>query len=592
MPIKGVAEVLLPHGLLPPDLEFLQADEKRYTALLMQPSGPVFASVNHIGPFDKVLASAKTKNFLKLANDTGAQLAVTPEYFMPWEALREAIQNGRAPRVGALWVLGCESTTEGDLEKFKADLVNDCIFIHEPWEGLSVDRELLDPVVILFQAKKSSGEYQLVAIVQFKTFPSRDNVFFEEQVLRRGTVIYKFRGETGHLSASVIICSDAFAVEQNPILGDLIDRSTLIHIQLNPSPTNPAYKNYRTQAFRTDPEASGCHIVCLNWAHLMVQRGDPGTKEEKWKNIAGSTWYCPENRCSPADAIVIPNHHNGLYYTYLKEERRHALLFDYEEAVYELLVPKLISLGKAVLANKNGPSALNRYTWDGLASEWSPAGQPCRAGFDEFLDANKDAKQALQFVAAKNDPLAVERVLALSAGAIASTDGWFKVDLIDSCQLMHDEVVRRVTVVQDPNGNDFKHQRLHTVSNIQHELQVRTQWPAQVKGVGGGSIVQWDKENPNFNVLTEDGVPTLIVYLGETPPSKTRENKADMLFNLLRRSGGAHQDRLCLMYREFGEMKFAQISPLTRFDDALVDRTDFAAVTPFIPAEEGEHGGH
>lgn len=586
MPTKGVAEALQAHGLFPPDLEFLQADERRYTALLMQPSGPIFASPDRIGPFDKDMAGAKSKSFLSLARETGAQLAITPEYFMPWDSLKESIQAGDVPSLGVLWVLGCESTTEEDLETFKASFGQNCLFIHEPWEGLGVDRRVLDPVVLLFKTKSAAGAEQLVAIVQFKTCPSRDNVFLEEQILRRGTVIYRFSGATGYLSASVIICSDAFAIDDQAFLRELTDRSTLIHIQLNPSPRNSAYKNYRTQVFRSDSHVSNCHIICLNWAHLIVQKGNPGSKEDNWTNIAGSTWYCPKDRCSPADAVVRPNHDKGVYYTYLKEDRRHALLLDYEEAVYQFLVPKVMSLGRAVQVNMNGPSALNRYVWDEQTSLWALATEPCKGGFDKFLDENDPAKQALRHISGRNDPLAIERVLALSAGAIESRDDWYGVDNIDSFQLMDDEVVKRVTVVQDPKGDGFKHQRLNTVSHIQNELNVQTKWPSQVDGVGVDSIVQWDPERPNFNVMTADGAPTLIVYLGEIPPRKSKENKADMFFNLLRRAGGEHQHRFCLMYREYDQMRFVPISPLTRIDDGLDDRTDLAAVTPFDPAEE------
>lgn len=578
MPTRDVADVLQDHGLLPPDLEMLRPTEARYTTLLMQPSGPIFASNQRIGPFASDVASAKGRNFLELARASGAHLAVTPEYFLPWSALKGAIEGGLTPATDALWVLGSESITEAGLEQFKQEVAGQCLVLHEPWAGLALDRALLDPVVLLFQAIRQDQSVQLVALVQFKTFPSRDNIFFEEGLLRRGSLIYRFRGGTGHLTAAVIICSDAFALTDQ-WLSDFNDRSTLVHIQLNPSPRNTAYRRYRATTFGIDARATNCHIVCLNWAHSIVQHGDPGTPIEAWNNIAGSTWYCPAEECSSDDAVVIPNHNQGLYYAYMKE-RRHALLFHYDEAVFQLLVPKLLTLGNAVMANRNGPSTVQRYEWNAATTTWAPEAAAPETGFNAFVAGNGPAQVALAHVLAEADPLAIERVLALSAGAISGREAWHSIQQIDSCQIAEDEVVRRITVVQDVAANGFRHERLTSVGQIHHELLNGDYWPPQVVGVDAGSTVRWTRANPHFNVLTVDNLPTLVVYLGESPPARDLENKADMLYELLRQAGGPHQTRLCIIYREFGQPRFAPIAALTRFDDAMEDKTDFMAVPP------------
>lgn len=586
MPTRDVTEALFPYGLLPPDLEILRPTEASYTSLLMQPSGPIFASQQRIGPLDVSIAKDKSMAFLNLARARGAHLAVTPEYFLPWSALQDAIQQDITPADDALWVLGCESTTEGLLEKFKQDVVAQCIVIHEPWQHLARDRDLLDPVVLLFQAKRQDGSSQLVALVQFKTYPSRDELFLEENWLRRGSLIYRFRGRTGHLTAAVIICSDALALDDTWLV-DFNDRATLIHIQLNPSPRNAAYRRYRSTTFSNDPRVTSCHIVCLNWAHSIVQHGDPGTPQEEWNNIAGSTWYCPADDCSPNDAVVIPNHKLGLYYTYMKE-RRHALLFHYDEAVFELRTPKLCTLRAAVMANRNGPAAAQRYIWSPGTSDWTIGGVP-DSGFDTFVAANSPAQTALQNALETQDPLMVERILALSAGMINGRPNWFVIKDIDSCQLGPDEIVRRLTVVQDTEDATFRHHRLNIAAQIHREILNAGYWPPQVAGVDASSTLQWSIANPNFNVMTADGQPTLIVYLGDLPPPRELENKADMFYELLRKAGGPHQKRLCIIYREFGEIRFACINALTRFDDPIEDKTEFLAVTP-LDYMEASHG--
>ncbi|MDP9031651.1 MAG: hypothetical protein M3O11_14430, partial [Pseudomonadota bacterium] len=404
MPTRDVSLALLEHGLQEPDLEMLRPTEVSYTCLLLQPCGPIFASEQRIGNYDVLLATAKSLSMLRMARERGAHLAVTPEYFMPWAALEEAIATGITPAEGVLWVLGCESITQEALVRFQQNVTDHCLVIHEPWQGLEIDRNLFDPVVLMFQATRPDGSSRLVALVQFKTFPSRDALFLEERWLRRGTQIYRFRGRSGRLTAAVIICSDAFALKDD-WLADFNDRSTLIHIQLNPSPRNAAYRNYRTTTFNTDPRSSNCHIVCLNWAQSIVQYGTTGAAPEAWRNVAASTWYCSAEDCSSNDEVVIPNHNLGIYYAYMTE-RRHALVFHYDEAVFELRVPKVLTVGQAIMANRNGPTALQRYVWATAAQEWV-AGETPDAGFTALAANNPRAQSALQHVIATQNPLSI-----------------------------------------------------------------------------------------------------------------------------------------------------------------------------------------
>lgn len=585
MPVRSVADVLQPQGLAPPDLEFLRPNERQYTALLMQPGGPIFANSQRIGPADSALAAAKGRKFLELAHARNAHLAVTPEYFLPWSTLRGVITGGITPAADALWVLGSESITQYGLEQFKSDVADHCLVLHEPWEDLTPDRSLLDPAVLLFQATRPDQSTQLVALVQFKTYPSRDDTFFEETLLRTGKQIYKFSGKTGHLSAAAIICSDAFAVEP-PVLGELNYQSTIIHIQLNPSPTHNVYRKYRTTTFETDAKGTNCHIVCLNWAHLVEEVSDQGAPPRPWNNIAASTWYCPKDECSSKDGTVMANHRLGLYYTYMKE-RRHALRFHYEEAAFELLVPKLLRLAPAIMANHNGPSMVDRRVWDAATQDWVSGQVPAVDGSAAYVAAHPEANAALTQVLAANDPLAIERVLALSTGDISGRETWHSLESIDSCTIEQDEVVRRMSVVQDGLGDDFRYRRISAIAEIHHEITNQTQWPPQVAGLDEHSTVQWSLAERNFNVRTSTGTPTLVVYLDDTHPPDKVKTKADMLYELLRKAGGQNHQRLCIIRRQHGQLQFVQIPALTRFDEANLDQTEITAVHPLDTQEPG-----
>jgi hypothetical protein len=585
MPFRDVQDVLTAHSLSAPDLEMLRPTEQRYRCLLIQPSGPIFAGNARIGSLDSGTAQSKGRRFLELARSRNAHLAVTPEYFLPWTSLRSAITDGVVPNADSLWVLGCESLSPDQLDAFKQAVGAHCLVIHEE---VGAGGTLLDPAVMLFRARAAHGD-RLVALIQFKTYPSRDNLFFEEAILKRGTLVYRFRGTTGQLSAATILCSDSFAIAGNAV-SQLVDRATLIHIQLNPDPRNPAYRAYRAQTFQIDPKASDCHIICLNWARAIVQHGDAqGAPASNWNNIAGSAWYCPADACSPADQIILPNHQKGLYYTCLCKERRHALLFHYEEAAFELLVPKLLTTGAAVMANRNGPSATQRYVWSN--AEWQPATHAPDSGFDNVLASNADAQAALQHVVGVVDVIRVERVLALSAGMITGLDSWHVADEIDSFQMEADEVVQRITFAQDMSvkAADFRHHRLARVAHLRHEIATVGVWPPQVAGMNNQARIESSAPTSHFNVVTADGRPTLVVHLGESPAPRHLENTVDMLYELLRRAGGPYQKRLCVIYRQYGAQRFAPIPGLTRFDDALENSRDILNVQPSNDVGGADH---
>ncbi|BBI69660.1 hypothetical protein PKHYL_38510 [Psychrobacter sp. KH172YL61] len=313
-----------------------------------------------------------------------------------------------------------------------------------------------------------------------------------------------------------------------------------------------------------------------------MQCDEQGNGIHDWQNIAGSTWYCPADSCSYKDEVILPNHKLGLYYAYMKE-RRHALLFHYDEAVFEILVPKILSFGNAVVANRNGPVAVSRYEWKEDINTWKNDVPPPETGFDNLIDKTPDTRLALTHVLSENNAMNIERVLALSAGAIPGVDDWYIAKNIDSCQIEKDEIINRVTVAQDNSepATNFRDMRLKPVTHIHHELINYEKWPPQVSDIDKGSTINWSKRSPNFNVLTSDKKPTLIVYLGDSPSADELSKKGDMFYHLLRKEGGPHQNRFCLIYRKYGEIKFASIPTMTRIDNPIEDQTDITSVTPF-----------
>ena len=107
MQITPIIEVLTPAGLGPPSLRALIPNEDNYSVLLLQPQGRIEASAAGVQHQDRVRADKQFRSFLDDAYEANIDLAITPEYSMPWATLIKAVKDGHVPSQGALWAFGC-----------------------------------------------------------------------------------------------------------------------------------------------------------------------------------------------------------------------------------------------------------------------------------------------------------------------------------------------------------------------------------------------------------------------------------------------------------------------------------------------------
>lgn len=174
MEITPVLSILGPAGFGTPALRVLVPNETNYRALLMQPAGQIEASAAGVFNRDRKLAGRQFGRFLTDARDVDADLAITPEYAMPWEVLIESIKAGVAPSEGRLWVLGCESIKYSSPDDIKKELAPIATLLYE---NLPADpNRFTDPLVYVFLA------------------PQGDQDHFEVNGLQRGTRVYQFGG--------------------------------------------------------------------------------------------------------------------------------------------------------------------------------------------------------------------------------------------------------------------------------------------------------------------------------------------------------------------------------------------------------------
>jgi hypothetical protein len=529
MQITPVSKVLASVGLDSPVLNVLLPDEDNYKVLLMQPQGGIEADTTGVRNRDRALSQRQFSEFLKEAQNTGADLAVTPEYSTPWNALVNAIKDHVYPEEGKLWALGCESIKYSELETLKNDLSPLAEVIYE---RIGADPlRFTDPLAYVFRAPSGQGATRLVVLVQFKTCPmGRDADHFETNGLQSGKVVYVF-GSEEKLRLITLICSDVFAFDEGDYAKIVYHQSLILHIQLNRNPRQPKYRHYRDRLFEYVGDRT--ELICLNWAE-DVEEWSPRGKSD-WENIGGSAWYLRPDRFDYRDETLVANHRRGLYYTWLKGTRAHALFFNYQPAVFELLASKVAHIGVlAVKSYRVGPKLMVTRNWRDSETSW--AVQPSvEDGFSALVAESGRGKVELKVIADRN-PIEAERVLALSAGEIKHGDDWHSVRCLDSCVIDASEVIHRITFCQDTDERacKFRTARLKRFAHLWDILMKRDCLPPALVDLKDGFGFQWSLASPNQNVISAKGIRATVVYMGEESSAAQIEGTAKTISENLR----------------------------------------------------------
>lgn len=530
MQIASVAETLAQFGLVPPDLNVLVPNHDNYTTLLLQPLGDIEADANGVRNSDHDFARRQFSAFLIDAARLNADLAVTPEYSMPWSVLEECISVGSGPRDGALWALGCESIKYTELVALKDRLPEQAIFIFESLDPTT--GRFLDPLAYLFRARSQANpdESQLIVLVQFKTCPMGDDGHFEINGLQTGSKVYCFGDGATSLRLATVICSDAFAFNESHSV-HLYDRTLLLHIQLNPKPRQSQYRQYRSKMFQYSGDQT--EVVCLNWAKDVHE--NCGEQRKCWNNISGSAWYLRPDKFDSRDETLARNHQLGLYYTWCDSLRCHALYFNYMPACFLITATKVAHIGvSASISRRRGPQLSDVRIWDDVASEWRSEN-----GVDDgfvAIASESGAGEADLVQLVSNNPFAVERVLALCAGRIAHHAEWFSVKNLDSCTIESTEIVRRITACQDSETDavQFRIARLRSCQRLCTILV--NALPVALADLENGFEFTWESSSPHTNVKGSTGRRATVISLGSEFNAEMAQNLADKAADYLGRS--------------------------------------------------------
>jgi hypothetical protein len=478
----------------------------------MQPNADIEASAAAgVRNRDRARAKAQYSLFLGAVHQIQADLAVTPEYSMPWDVLVEAIKSGIVPSAGKLWALGCESIRFEELNTIKSSLDGSATVIFEQLPPDPV--RFTDPLVYVFSSLPNDGKGspKIVMLVQFKTHPMGDDDHFEINGLQRGTRIYKF-GEPGHtISLVSLICSDVFDF-LDPDAQATYDRGLVLHIQLNAKPRNAQYRLYRDRLLRFQGDAT--ELICLNWARNVHEWS--GGQEKLWSNISASAWYVKSEKFDDRDETLCANHQKGFYYTWLEPLRTHAMFLNFDAAIFQIEASKVAHIGvPAAVSRRRGPQLAKVSVWNEATGAWADQAT-AKDGFDAVLGESGSAQAEIQRVCA-GSPFAVERVVALSAGKIVHGEEWHRVRFLDSCIIEASEVIRRITFCQDPteDASEFRIERLKRCGHLFDILRDASKLPPSLVDLKDGVQLTWSVAFPHQNVMSPAGNRATAIYMGE-----------------------------------------------------------------------------
>ena len=509
MEITQVSTVLANEGFNPPTLNVLVPNVDNYKALLLQPYGSIEASEQGVRNKDRTLAFRQYEKFLEDAYHVGADLVVTPEYSMPWKSLIEALKSGVVPAKDKLWAFGCESIKYSELGALRGELSGSISVIFE-----QLDKEndrFLSPLAYVFNAPDEGGEEHIVLLVQFKTHPLGDADHFEVNGMQRGTSIYQFGGGQGDLKLTTLICADVFSFEDLHAQA-VYDRGLILNIQLNPAPRHEKFLGSRERILGFAGDAT--EVVCLNWASgVCLWQGQAQTC---WNNISASAWYIKAKEFDDGDNAQRENYQRGFYYTWHKPLRTHALFLNFDAATFLFEATKVAHIGvPGAVSKRRGPQLIKRCVWNDEDAEWSEH-ESAESGFSDISNESGNAENDIKGIVLEN-PLAAERVLALSAGEITEGDYWHTLRSLDSCVLDASEVILRVTFCQDGDerAKSFRIARLRRLSRLWSIINTDDKLPPSLEDIKDNVRLEWIRNSPHQNVISGEEKRATLIYMSE-----------------------------------------------------------------------------
>jgi hypothetical protein len=434
--------------LTKPTLRCLVQDAALYTTLLMQVREDISYDNHGIWMTNEARAAAKFHSFFDLALVERAGLAITPEYSCPWAVLNDRINNNRLCSAGDLWIAGMQSiSAEGLTQMITAHpqitwICEDALVAAHLGDG-----QFFDPVCLILETTDLTGQPRKVIVVQFKNhFFGGSGFVWERDNLICGEKFYVLSNRVASVKLVTQICSDALLginyneVENSAFLNVPL---LLVHIQLNQRPFQTNYKGYRNLLFAQGGKESNKEIICLNWAGGVNISDHPD-----WNVYGGSGFYIKTEKLDLSDSRIDHNHLLGLYYHNWANRLSHIYFLGYQEHVFVLRNTKTSQLAADPSQHlRTGPQLTRLYSW---REGWQPVAL-ADDGFGDLCDRLAGDTGDLSCLRDNPSPVAMERLLELSLGALDPAEDWYKPAKLSAFRIADDELNHRTNFTDDPH---------------------------------------------------------------------------------------------------------------------------------------------
>lgn len=501
-------------------LDALEPDTNLYTTLLLQHTGVFYADANRFGNRDD--CSDRFNAFLSLAKAENSSIAITPEYSCPWNTIRWILQSSdNHPAVSKLWALGCESITPAELRAIREQYQSDNILIH--FDDTALDRgvnTLLNPLCYVFNVRNpQSGEHKLVILVQFKTEHMGVWTTDLEQIQYiPGTEIYVLRNGQGSIALFTLICSETENFQISPDFKRELDERwdnnsfIILNIQMNPNPSALFFRTFRNGIMNY----ANKDIITVNWSSVSTRP----TGQLFINYSKSSVMYGSSDMEFADEKKFTDNHQMGLYYTN-RRPRRHVYFLNGKQDVFLIAHHKPISGGvNPAMLKRTGPIGRKNFSWD-INSDSFIASPSMDDGFATFLNQFNPTSSML-----RNPDVPFidkERLVNLSLGLIKVKPPdriWYTIDKLHSFFLEDDEVIRRLTFVQDVEGDAYRRECIAAIETINSVIIPRADlFPGNHNVFAGHcnelTFTGSDSNKYRFNLVTEDGAhKATVAYIG------------------------------------------------------------------------------
>lgn len=521
------------------EIEALKPIASSYTMAILQPAEDLYADDFVVRNENQVSAITKYNMFFEKVYADNIQLALSPEYSCPWESLVLAINN-TFPKLGSLWVIGCESITFNELNALK-EANSDVSFFYEHIEEIE-GRNFLDPVVYCFNARDNNNCIKKVVVVQFKQVHMVDHgTELERDHMIKGTVRYVLRNNVNSTYLTALICAEAISFDFN----DLPNHDFLIpHIQLNTKPYSDSYMGYRTETFKY---RNNIEYICVNWAEGFKINGYHPSE------YGGSAIYLKSDKINSDDRRLNANHKKGIYYFYAYGQQYHIYNLNYGQHLFYLKNSQILqNTAPLISQRRQGIEAYGTYLWD---NDWVECDYPCDDKWKSYLEDN-GFWEAINFLE-PYEPLTRDRFLSITSGQILSKKEWYKAEHLESCRVNLEEISKSFSDFCDPrNGQNFN-EVIAKINWLKRDVLLDPDVPYPAKFTMlrpiNDFVVHERNVESHINITSENnGYPATFVGLGETT-----EPQAKKVFDNIASSIGIAGFRLIVWYKNLsGEIKY------------------------------------